>query len=293
MDDSREPDSMPGNHAVRQSGAEPPEMPVPPSETLWRGGDPYLIAEQGLKHTLGWHDTRKGGPCFVLARLTFAVKIKVLDRFPLTEEGWAQAWAALVKLDASAVEAVGGKVREMAAESAARQAETARQAQMFEALAHAERWRVFQRLSVRVLETEGTVYTLGTRNPQLRTDTSRLLGPLAGAEAMVTDGSQAWSPARAMLMPIALTALAAKAQADAAVVFPDGFVHTAPLDGNLAVREAQKQAVQFNALAGAAAPAQAHSDPVSRMRKLQDLIDTGLITQEEYDAKRAEIINSI
>jgi hypothetical protein len=56
-------------------------------------------------------------------------------------------------------------------------------------------------------------------------------------------GSQAWSPGRAMLLPIALSGLANKTIVDAAVVFSDGTVQTIPLDGSLAVREAQKQAV--------------------------------------------------
>jgi Short C-terminal domain len=62
------------------------------------------------------------------------------------------------------------------------------------------------------------------------------------------------------------------------------------------VREAQKQVGQFNALAGvAAAPAatEAGSDPAVRLRKLQELRDAGLLTQDEYETKRSEIINSI
>ena len=113
---------------------------------------------------------------------------------------------------------------------------------------------------------------------------------------MVTDGSQAWSPGRAMFLPISFAGLATKTKADAAVVFPDGTVHTAPLDGNYAVREAQKQVVQFNALAGAAAvPASTETaiDPAVRLRKLRELLDAGLVDQEEYEAKRVEIINSI
>jgi hypothetical protein len=62
------------------------------------------------------------------------------------------------------------------------------------------------------------------------------------------------------------------------------------------VREAQQQIVQFNALAGAAAaPAatETGSDPAVRLRKLQELRDAGLLTQDEYETKRSEIINSI
>ena len=67
---------------------------------------------------------------------------------------------------------------------------------------------------------------------------------------MVTDGAQAWSPGRAMFLPIGLAGLATKTKAHAAIVFPDGTVHTAALDNNNAVRQAQLQVVRFNALAG-------------------------------------------
>ena len=112
---------------------------------------------------------------------------------------------------------------------------------------------------------------------------------------MVTDGSQAWSPGRAMFLPIGLTGLATKTKADAAVVFADGTVHTVPLDGNLAVREAQKQVVQFNALAGVSVPSMATEtaiEPAVRLRKLQELLDAGLVTKEKYEAKRSELRSS-
>jgi hypothetical protein len=73
------------------------------------------------------------------------------------------------------------------------------------------------------------------------TGVQMLLGPVAGAEVMVTDGAQAWSPGRAMFLPIGLAGLATKTTADAAVVFPDGTVHTHALNSNAEVREAQKQ----------------------------------------------------
>jgi hypothetical protein len=112
---------------------------------------------------------------------------------------------------------------------------------------------------------------------------------------MVTDGSQAWSPGRAMFMPLALTGLATKTKADAAVVFRDGTVHTFALDGNNEVRAAQKQVVQFNALAGTTATAvtETDNDHAARLRKLQELREAGLLSQEEYEAKRAEVIASI
>jgi len=275
--------------------AEAPQMPVPPPDTLRRGGSPYVMLESGHRCAIGWQDTKNDGPCFLVVRLTVMDSIKILDRFPLTQDGWAQAWAALVKLDAGAAQVVAEKVRALNAAGAAHRAESERQSQVYEMFAKAGDATVFRWLGMQVAGDDN-VYTVGSHNPAAKTNSSRLLGPLAGTQAMVTDGSQAWSPGRAMFLPIGLTGLATKTKADAAVVFADGTVHTVPLDGNLAVREAQKQVVQFNALAGVSVPSAATDtaiEPAVRLRKLQELLDAGLVTKEEYEAKRAEIINSI
>ncbi len=92
--------------------------------------------------------------------------------------------------------------------------------------------------------------------------------------------------------------MARKETADALITFADGTVHTVALDGSQAVREARKQTVQFNAMAGVSTQAPAAeetdgSDPAARLRKLQELLDSGLVTQEEFNAKRAAIIDSI
>lgn len=51
--------------------------------------------------------------------------------------------------------------------------------------------QAFLSLGVQVLTSEGQVYTIGNHDAKTKTDTSRLLGQLAGAQAMVTGGSQA------------------------------------------------------------------------------------------------------
>ena len=268
-------------------------MPAVLPATLSRS--PYLIPVSNQQHFLGWQDTKKDGPCFILVRLGVMGNSKVLDRFPLTADGWARAWAALVKIDAGAAQAVAKKVQERLAADAARTAEMERRAQVYEAFVYRGGATVFRALGVWVLAGGGKVYAIGSHDPATKANTSRLLGPLAGAEALVTDGAQAWSPGRAMFLPIGLAGLATKTKADAAVVFPDGTVHTVALGGNNAVREAQKQVVQFNALAGAGAPAATEmgNDPAVKLRKLQELRDAGLLTQDEYETKRAEVINSI
>ena len=120
------------------------------------------------------------------------------------------------------------------------------------------------------------------------------LGQLAGVEARLTDGSQAWSPGRAVFMPVGFTGLATKTKATAFVIFADGTYHETPLNGNAAVRAAQAEAVKFNLLVGAPAlPAPQQEDVAVVLRKLASLHDEGLLTEEEFAAKRAEVIARI
>jgi hypothetical protein len=65
--------------------------------------------------------------------------------------------------------------------------------------------------------------------------------------------------------------------------------------GSSEIRVAQKQIMQFNTLAGTAAPeiSKMNAGHAARLRELQELWEAGLLSQEEYDAKRAEIIASI
>jgi hypothetical protein len=121
----------------------------------------------------------------------------------------------------------------------------------------------------------------------------RALGPLAGAQAQLTDGHQAWSPGRAIFLPIALAGLATKTRATAFVIFPDGSYHERALDSNKAVGAAQSEALKFNLLASPPAaqqPEPAQEDTAATLRKLASLHDEGLLTDEEYAAKRAEVI---
>src|ERR1051326_8322853 len=68
-------------------------------------GGPVVLEQSAedasWKHTLGWEDRpgRRGGPCFAVIKATFTGSFKVIERFPLTDAGWRQAWKALVRLD--------------------------------------------------------------------------------------------------------------------------------------------------------------------------------------------------
>lgn len=78
------------------------------------------------------------------------------------------------------------------------------------------------------------------------------------------------------------------------MIFADGTYHEAGLDGNAAVRAAQAEAVRFNLMAGAPASRdQQQEDVAAVLRKLASLHDEGLLTDEEFAAKRAEVIARI
>ncbi len=86
-----------------------PAMPSVPRAQLY-SGTPYLLADSSLRHNLGWQDHRKAGPSFVVTRLTRLSAIKVVERFPMTEQGWASAWRALSGLDTSAAAAIAARL---------------------------------------------------------------------------------------------------------------------------------------------------------------------------------------
>jgi hypothetical protein len=251
--------------------------PIPAAEPM-RSDMPFLIPGGG-KYMLGWErwSESSGDPGFVVATVSLLGTPNVVERFPLTEEGWATAWAAFARLQPRKT----AKVRDELARHVAKFAEVA-----------AYRGRVarppdamFPALGVRVRGDEVERMTFSG---------TEVLGPLAGAQAQLTDGSQAWSPGRAAFLPLSLTGLATKTKAAAFVIFPDGSYHKQPLDGNKAVRDAQSEALRFNLVAsppGAAQPAP--DDTAATLRKLASLHDEGLLSDEEYAAKRTEVIARI
>lgn len=80
-----------------------PPMPTISKSELYTGA-PHLLVDSGVRHSLGWQDDHKAGPCFVLARTGF--RVKVTQRFPLTEPGWGDAWQELLRLDLGAADAI-------------------------------------------------------------------------------------------------------------------------------------------------------------------------------------------
>jgi hypothetical protein len=97
---------------------------------------PYQIM-YGTRHGLGWQQPKNERPCYVLLRANAMGGVKVLERYPLTENGWARAWAALIKLDRAAAVATRITLEARAALAAADAAERERPTEVYEAFVQA------------------------------------------------------------------------------------------------------------------------------------------------------------
>jgi hypothetical protein len=77
-----------------------------------------------LSPAIGWQfrPETKGSPVFVIARRTALGALKVIESFPLTEDGWARAWQSLVNLNPSAVSEVLAELKRREAKAEAQTA---------------------------------------------------------------------------------------------------------------------------------------------------------------------------
>jgi hypothetical protein len=94
-----------------QLAAAAPDMPSVPAYDLFRGRPRLLLETGGFRHSLGWQE-RKTGPVFVLARLREYASLKIIQRYPFDEQGWASAWRALSELDPQAAAATAARLAE-------------------------------------------------------------------------------------------------------------------------------------------------------------------------------------
>jgi hypothetical protein len=118
------------------------------------------------------------------------------------------------------------------------QAEKQRRSELYDAVMRAGTVTLFRALRVQVLTGGEVVYTIGAHDRFSKANTSRPLGPLAGAVAQVTERTPAFSWGKAALMPLATAPLARKETADALITFTSGKVHSVGLDGSLPVPSA-------------------------------------------------------
>jgi putative oligomerization/nucleic acid binding protein len=119
MEDAAVPEGPGREHAATEARTAVPAMPIIGSSERDTAG-PYPLLD-GISPTIGWQFQRQAdrGPAFVIIRRGALGALKVVESFPLTENGWAKAWQSLVTQNPAAVPKVLAKLR-------ARQTEAAR-----------------------------------------------------------------------------------------------------------------------------------------------------------------------
>jgi hypothetical protein len=92
-----EPESP--RETVREVSGTVPAMPVVKSGEIW--DDSLFTLVEGKRDGLGWRGwpQETGGPGFVTLKRSAAGFMKVVKRYPLNGDGWAQAWRAFAELD--------------------------------------------------------------------------------------------------------------------------------------------------------------------------------------------------
>jgi Short C-terminal domain len=277
---------------------------------MWQGAPNVLVADG--RYTIGWlgRPEKKGGPVFVIVRQGMFDSRKVVERYPMTGEGWSKAWRAFVRLDPATAERVRAVL--------ARRAEKER----FLAARRELGARSLAFLSPVVFvggHVSGTELAAGQRY-ELRFLTGRLsvfaqdgLEELAGfayaaLEAVEVDGPgrvDRWSTGQQALIMDAfglVGALAAysgmRIKTFVRVQTADGelfFLNTSMLPEDVRVVLSRGVSAVREARASLANAADGNRPPsavslVDELTRLAGLLDKGLLTKEEFDQLKARLI---
>lgn len=121
MEDSLASDQPADRHAGEAVEASAPAMPVIRQNEKLPYGNPYPLLD-GLPRTIGWvwRSGTGGDSAFVIIGRGRMGGYKILERFPLTGEGWAAAWQALAQADAAAADKLKAALATRIAQDAAR-----------------------------------------------------------------------------------------------------------------------------------------------------------------------------
>jgi hypothetical protein len=307
--------SEPGPGDLDQDASAVPPAPLIRPGERW-SGIPFLLA-RGTKYSLGWQywPEDDGGPSYVIARLPVFGGEKILERYPLTGDGWAAAWRALEKIDQpAAVKARKEAIKRHAKDSAEGDRERLdgqslcvvpglvfiggyiRGVELVPGNVHDLR---FLPDSVAIYLT-GQLHSVG-EIPFTEIENVEIGGPglVRSGPRWVGGGSGVLGAAEGIAMAALLSALTTRAtittivlvQAIRAELFllnkkasPQAFrIQLSPVLGS--IREAQ-----------ALAPAQetaSNLSPVDELAKLASLLDRGLLTRAEFDELKAKVITGL
>ena len=318
MGDVAGQEGLGGRHAAGQRRTEVPPIPlIGPSER--RRGISYPLLD-GLSPTIGWHFHQQGNdePAFVILRRSALGSLKVVENFPLTEDGWAKAWQSLAKQNPAAVPKVLTTLaaRQAAAVRLNRDAQEtdeldARTLVSLRGVAYlggyvpATGISAGQRYDVRFLEdrlwvlpwrqAEVLAEVLYSQIEDVEIDGPGLVktgGGFAGGGFGVQGAAEGMAIAAVLNTLTTRTSITTilRIQGTGCELF---LLHTKATPAQLRIDLSRPlAAIRSTQAPAASATTETGSDPATRLRK-QELQDAGLLTRDEYEMKRTEIINSI
>jgi hypothetical protein len=319
-------DSMP-QRELSEPGDEAavPPTPVPTVHELWPN-TPFALT-QG-RYSIGWQDwpPKKGGLGFVTVRRTAMTGYKVVNRYPFTDEGWAAAWREATSLDPGLAEqALGVLARRADADSASRKLQQLNAstlayldrvaylggfmpgagltpAQAYDVRFLEERIAVFQSAPDHYVNSQldplaeipyGEVAAVDVGGPGLTKTGGGFIGGGFGV-AGAAEGMAIAGVLNALTTRVKIKTVLRIEAAHAELFFLNTQVEPEALRIGLsralgAIRQAKS--VASKADGGEDRPCQ--KSAAERLAEVTRLHDEGLLTDEEFQAKRAEIISQL
>jgi hypothetical protein len=300
-------------------------MPVIlPSEQV--PGYPYPLVE-GLNPTIGWHfrPPAKGGPVFAIMRRTGLGTLKVIGTFPLNDDGWASGWQSLVRQNPAAAPRVLARLQAREADAARLRAREADSREVSELDARAlvslrevaylgghvpgSAIRPGERYDVRFLEDRLMVCACRRAEmlaelPYGRVEDVEIGGPglVKTGGGFVGGGFGARGAIEGMAIAAVLNALTTRTsmttivriQATGCELF---LLHTRLTPEQLRITMSHPLGAIRSARAAEVAGGiqdQAHAvsrSPVEELAKLADMLEKGLLTREEFDLMKGELLS--
>jgi Short C-terminal domain len=293
-------------------GADVPAAPIVKPDELWSATPNVLV--DGGRYAIGWQDwpQKKGGPGFVVARRSALGTFKVAERYPLTDDGWAQAWRTLVKLDPVATEQVRSALARRAEEEsgfAARRALDSRSLSYLPRVIFIGGYNSGPELApghtceLRFLKDRLSVF----KQDSLQALTEFSYASIQEIEIAGPGLVKRWSPGKQAMLTAAFGVTGAlvaygstriktfvRVQCVDSELF---FLHTEMVPDDLRIHLSPGLGAVRETRAGAVGLGDDQNQPrpgslVDELSRLAGLLESGLLTREEFDQLKARLIAS-
>ena len=317
-----------GGHGSGPVTGAPPPMPVPRAGERTQNA-PFMLTDGG-RYTIGWRfwPAQSGGPSFVTLHRNALGSLRVVERYPLTEEGWAAAWRALLSLEPATARRV---LRALAERAGADNSQVRKEldGQSLASLPEAvlllgyvqgtnlptgesydlrffrDHLAIYPRngLDVLAMVPAGEIAAIDVIDPRVPfggygygSDSSVDRGVLAAAlrSPAARGRTSAMVRVRAGTSDLVFAISRSepgplRTELGIALRSPGLGGPASPAPGSRAPAQAHVQGPQAAAQARGAAPA-APASPVDELARLASLLDNGLLTREEFEHLKARLI---